>query len=81
MVAAVSNALGTINPIDEIAGLAHEAGGLLLVDAAQAAPHMPIDIQAIDCDFLAISGHKMLGPRGSARSGAAAPCWTPCRPS
>ena len=63
-VAAVSNALGTINPIDEIAGLAHEAGALLLVDAAQAAPHMPIDISAIDCDFLAISGHKMLGPSG-----------------
>jgi cysteine desulfurase/selenocysteine lyase len=63
-VAAVSNALGTINPIGEIAGLAHEAGALLLVDAAQAAPHMPIDITAIDCDFLAISGHKMLGPSG-----------------
>jgi cysteine desulfurase / selenocysteine lyase len=63
-VAAVSNALGTINPLDEIAGLAHEAGALLLVDAAQAAPHMPIDIGAIDCDFLAISGHKMLGPSG-----------------
>jgi cysteine desulfurase/selenocysteine lyase len=63
-VAAVSNALGTINPVGEIARLVHEAGALLLVDAAQAAPHMPIDIQAIDCDFLAISGHKMLGPSG-----------------
>ncbi len=63
-VAAVSNALGTINPIGEIAGLVHEAGALLLVDAAQAAPHMPIDIGAIGCDFLAISGHKMLGPSG-----------------
>jgi cysteine desulfurase / selenocysteine lyase len=63
-VAAVSNALGTINPVGEIAGLVHEAGALLLVDAAQAAPHMPIDIGAIDCDFLAISGHKMLGPSG-----------------
>ena len=63
-VAAVSNALGTINPIGEIAGLVHEAGALLLVDAAQAAPHMPIDITALDCDFLAISGHKMLGPSG-----------------
>jgi cysteine desulfurase/selenocysteine lyase len=63
-VAAVSNALGTINPVGEIARLAHEAGALLMVDAAQAAPHMPIDIQAIDCDFLAISGHKMLGPSG-----------------
>jgi cysteine desulfurase/selenocysteine lyase len=63
-VAAVSNALGTINPIGEIVGLAHEAGALVLVDAAQAAPHMPIDIKALDCDFLAISGHKMLGPSG-----------------
>jgi cysteine desulfurase / selenocysteine lyase len=63
-VAAVSNALGTINPIGEIAGLVHEAGALLLVDAAQAAPHMPIDIAALDCDFLAVSGHKMLGPSG-----------------
>jgi cysteine desulfurase/selenocysteine lyase len=63
-VAAVSNALGTINPVGEITALAHEAGALVLVDAAQAAPHMPIDIKAIDCDFLAISGHKMLGPSG-----------------
>jgi cysteine desulfurase/selenocysteine lyase len=63
-VALVSNALGTINPIEEIAGLAHEAGALLLVDAAQAAPHMPVDVAKLDCDFLAISGHKMLGPSG-----------------
>jgi cysteine desulfurase/selenocysteine lyase len=63
-VALVSNALGTINPIAEIAGLAHEAGALLLVDAAQAAPHMPVDVAQLDCDFLAISGHKMMGPSG-----------------
>jgi cysteine desulfurase/selenocysteine lyase len=63
-VALVSNALGTINPIAEIARLAHEAGALLLVDAAQAAPHMPVDVVELDCDFLAISGHKMLGPSG-----------------
>jgi cysteine desulfurase/selenocysteine lyase len=63
-VALVSNALGTINPIAEIAGLAHEGGALLLVDAAQAAPHMPVDVAQLDCDFLAISGHKMLGPSG-----------------
>jgi cysteine desulfurase/selenocysteine lyase len=63
-VAHVSNALGTINPIAEIVGLAHDAGALVLVDAAQSAPHMPIDIKALDCDFLAISGHKMLGPSG-----------------
>ena len=63
-VAAVSNALGTINPLAEIIGMAHEAGALVLVDAAQAAPHMPIDVAALDCDFLALSGHKMLGPSG-----------------
>jgi cysteine desulfurase/selenocysteine lyase len=63
-VAAVSNALGTINPLPEIVRMAHEAGALVLVDAAQAAPHMPIDVTALDCDFLALSGHKMLGPSG-----------------
>ncbi len=63
-VAAVSNALGTINPVAEIVAMAHEAGALVLVDAAQAAPHMPIDVAALDCDFLVISGHKMLGPSG-----------------
>jgi cysteine desulfurase/selenocysteine lyase len=63
-VAAVSNALGTITPLPEIVRMAHEAGALVLVDAAQAAPHMPIDVAALDCDFLALSGHKMLGPSG-----------------
>ena len=63
-VAGVSNALGTINPLSELVSLGHEAGALVLVDAAQSAPHMPIDVVALDCDFLAISGHKMLGPSG-----------------
>jgi len=63
-IAQVSNALGTINPIREIVEMAHAAGALVLVDAAQSAPHMPIDIAELGCDFLAISGHKMLGPSG-----------------
>jgi cysteine desulfurase/selenocysteine lyase len=63
-VAHVSNALGTINPVEEITALAHDAGALVLVDAAQSVPHMPVDVQRIGCDFLALSGHKMLGPSG-----------------
>lgn len=61
----VSNALGTINPVADIIARAHEAGAVVLVDAAQSAPHMPVDVQALDADFLALSGHKMLGPMGS----------------
>ena len=60
----VSNALGTINPVAEIARLAHEAGALILVDAAQSVPHMPVSVQELGADFLAFSGHKMLGPSG-----------------
>jgi cysteine desulfurase/selenocysteine lyase len=60
----VSNVLGTINPIAEIAQRAHAAGAVVLVDGAQSVPHLPIDAQALDCDFLAFSGHKMLGPMG-----------------
>lgn len=60
----VSNALGTIHPVVEIARLAHEAGALYLVDGAQAAPQLPVDVRAIGCDFYALSGHKMCGPTG-----------------
>lgn len=60
----VSNTLGTINPVDEIIRLAHAKGAKVLVDAAQAIVHFPIDVQALDCDFLAFSGHKMYGPTG-----------------
>ncbi len=63
-VAHVSNVLGTINPVKDITSLAHERGIPVLVDAAQSAPHMKIDVQALDCDFLALSGHKMYGPTG-----------------
>ena len=60
----VSNALGTINPIKEIIAMAHHAGALALVDGAQAAPHLRVDVQALDADFYALSGHKMVGPTG-----------------
>jgi cysteine desulfurase/selenocysteine lyase len=58
----VSNALGTINPVEALAPWAHERGAILVVDAAQAAPHHPVDVQALGCDFLAFSAHKMCGP-------------------
>jgi cysteine desulfurase/selenocysteine lyase len=61
----VSNALGTVNPIAEIVRRAHDAGALALVDGAQAASHVAIDVQAIDADFYAFSGHKMFGPTGT----------------
>ncbi|MFV0604807.1 MAG: SufS family cysteine desulfurase [Niabella sp.] len=60
----VSNALGTINPIQEIIKKAHTANALVLIDAAQSALHLDIDVQALDCDFLAFSSHKLLGPTG-----------------
>jgi cysteine desulfurase/selenocysteine lyase len=59
-----SNVLGTINPVAEIARLAHEVGALVLVDGAQSVPHMPVDVQALGIDFLAFSGHKMCAPTG-----------------
>ncbi len=58
----VSNALGTVNPVERLAAWAHEHGALMVVDAAQAAPHRAIDVQALGCDFLAFSAHKMCGP-------------------
>ena len=59
-----SNVLGTINPIEEITKIAHEVGSLMVVDGAQSAPHMPIDVKKLNADFYAFSGHKMLGPTG-----------------
>jgi cysteine desulfurase/selenocysteine lyase len=63
-ISGMSNVLGTINPVREIATRVHEAGALLMVDGAQSVPHLPVDVQALEGDFLAFSGHKMLGPTG-----------------
>jgi cysteine desulfurase/selenocysteine lyase len=63
-IAHVSNVTGTINPIHEIAKVAHDFGAKLVVDGAQAAPHMKVDVRALDCDFYAFSGHKCYGPTG-----------------
>lgn len=60
----VSNVLGTMNPVKEVARIAHENGAVMVVDGAQAAPHLKIDVQQLDCDFFAFSGHKMVGPTG-----------------
>ena len=60
----VSNSLGTVNPVEKLAAWAHDQGAIMVVDAAQAAPHRPIDVQALGCDFLAISSHKLCGPSG-----------------
>ena len=60
----VSNALGTINPVDQIVRLAHDRGIAVLIDGAQAVAHMPVDVQAIGCDFYVFSGHKVFGPTG-----------------
>ena len=60
----VSNVLGTVNPVKEVTALAHSRGIPVLVDAAQSAPHMPVDVSDIGCDFMAFSGHKMYGPTG-----------------
>jgi len=60
----VSNALGTVNPVREMAGLAHAVGAAVVVDGAQAVPHMPVDVRALGCDFYAFSGHKVYGPSG-----------------
>ncbi len=60
----MSNVLGTVNDVKTLAHKAHAVGAMILVDAAQSAPHMPVDVQDLDCDFLVFSGHKMLGPTG-----------------
>lgn len=64
-VAHASNVLGTINPVEEIGRIAHDAGAFFMIDAAQSVPHMPFDAKKIDCDFATFSGHKMLAPTGT----------------
>ena len=61
----VSNSLGTVNPVKELVAEAHAVGAVTMVDGAQSVPHKPVDMQALDCDFFAFSGHKMLGPMGA----------------
>ncbi|HIS29208.1 MAG TPA: cysteine desulfurase [Candidatus Avamphibacillus intestinigallinarum] len=63
-IAHVSNVLGTINPVKEVAKIAHEHGAVIVVDGAQGAPHLKVDVQDLDCDFYAFSGHKMCAPTG-----------------
>ena len=60
----VSNSLGTVNPVEKLTAWAHEQGAIMVADAAQAAPHRPVDVQALGCDFLGFTGHKMCGPTG-----------------
>ncbi len=60
----VSNALGTINPVEEVIKLAHQRGAVVVIDGAQSAPYLDIDVQAMDCDFFVFSGHKIFGPTG-----------------
>ena len=64
-VTGMSNVVGTINPVRALADAVHAVGGVILVDGAQLVPHLPVDVAALDCDFLTISGHKMLGPTAS----------------
>src|SRR5205823_2397484 len=64
-ISGMSNVLGTMPPLRRLADAAHAVGALLLVDGAQLVPHAPVDVAALDCDFLTISGHKMLGPTAS----------------
>ncbi|MCZ6654280.1 MAG: cysteine desulfurase [Planctomycetota bacterium] len=60
----ISNALGTVNPIEEMIAMAHRHGAVVVIDGAQAAPHLPVDVRALDCDFYALSSHKLYGPTG-----------------
>ena len=76
-----SNVLGTINPVAEIAARAHAAGALVLVDAAQSAPHGLVDVTELGADLVGFTSHKMCGPTGIGVLWAAARCWSSCRHS
>ena len=80
-VAHVSNVLGTINPIEEIARLAHDAGALLVVDGAQAGPKLELDMAELGADFYAVTAHKVYGPTGVGALFGRASCSRRCRPS
>ncbi len=75
----VSNALGTVTPVREIIELAHDRGVPVLLDGAQAAPHMPVDVQELGCDFYAFSAHKMYGPTGIGALYGKRRCSSRCR--
>ena len=77
----MSNVLGTITPAAEIIELAHEAGALTVLDAAQSVPHLKVDVQALDVDFMAFSAHKMCGPTGIGVLYGKPGCWKQCRHS
>ena len=74
----MSNVLGTVNPVAEIAAMAHAAGALILVDGCQAVVHQQVDVQALDADFYVFSGHKLYGPTGIGALYGKASCWPTC---
>jgi len=76
-----SNVLGTVTPVEEIAKICHEKGALLLVDGAQAVPHLPVNVEKLGCDFYCFSGHKMAGPTGTGVLWMKEPCYRTARAS
>ena len=75
------NVIGRVNPVEDIIRLVHKNSGVVLVDAAQSAPHLPIDVCAMDVDFLAFSGHKLLNSHGNRRPLRKRSFWMRCLPS
>ena len=77
----VSNALGSVNPVAKMIQIAHRKNVPVLVDGAQAVPHMKVDVQELDCDFYCFSGHKLFGPTGVGVLYGKARFWNPCPPT